>query len=87
MPITIKFLFLIFDKKLIFISFVTFFKNYIWLKIILMKPTDKNPEIEALFTQAEPWEKWESKLVFGSIIIAILSLVVLSILINSLILK
>jgi len=83
----IKFSFLILDVNMIYISFIAFFKNYIWLKIILMKSTNKNPEIEALFTQAEPWEKWESKLVFGSIIIAILSLAVLSILINTLILK
>ena len=83
----IKFSFLILDVNMIYISFVAFFKNYIWLKINFMKSTDKNPEIEALFTQAEPWEKWESKLVFGSIIIAILSLAVLSILINTLILK
>jgi hypothetical protein len=48
----------------------------------------KKPEeqVEALFTNPEPWEAWESKLVFGSIAIAIVGLVILGVLINWLIL-
>lgn len=42
---------------------------------------------ESMFYNPEPWEPWETKLVAGSIIIAIISLVVLAILINWLILK
>ncbi len=42
---------------------------------------------ESMFYNPEPWESWETKLVAGSIIIAILSLVVLAILINYLILQ
>jgi len=44
-------------------------------------------QVEHLFTDPEPWEYWESKLVFGSIAIAIFSLLFLAILINFLILK
>jgi len=46
-----------------------------------------NKQVEDLFTNPEPWEKWETELVIGSIIIAIVSLIILGILINWLILK
>jgi hypothetical protein len=39
-------------------------------------------QVEDLFTNPEPWEKWETKLVLGSIIIAIVSLFSLGIIIN-----
>ena len=48
--------------------------------------TNINPEIEELFTHPEPWAAWESKLVFGSIITAILALAILGIVINMFIL-
>jgi len=51
------------------------------------KQLNKNREIEELFTNPEPWEPWESKLVFGSIIVAIFSLAILGILINMFLLK
>ena len=41
-----------------------------------------SPDLEDLFTNPEPWEPWESKLVFGSIAIAILGLVILAVLIR-----
>ena len=44
-------------------------------------------EMEQMFTHPEPWEKWESKLVFGSIITAIIALTILGILINLFLLK
>jgi len=47
---------------------------------------NRSEEVEQLFTNPEPWEKWESKLVWGSILIAIVSLTILGILINSFIL-
>lgn len=37
---------------------------------------------EALLGEAEPWEDWESKLVLGSIAIAVVGLVILGVLIN-----
>ncbi len=43
-------------------------------------------ENENLFTNPEPWAKWESKLVVYSILTGIAALVVLGILINWLIL-
>ncbi len=43
---------------------------------------DKN-----LFTNPEPWEKWESKLVIYSILLGIIALVILGIIINITILK
>ena len=46
-----------------------------------------NSEIEELFTNPEPWEPWENKLVVYSIIIAIIGLGILGVLINLLILK
>jgi cytochrome b561 len=51
--------------------------------------TNKNQtqEMEQMFTRPEPWEKWESKLVFGSIITAVIGLTVLGILINIFLLK
>jgi hypothetical protein len=52
----------------------------------MTEQSKQNPEIEALFTNPEPWEPWENKLVLGSIIIAIISLTILGILINSFIL-
>lgn len=48
--------------------------------------TKQEAQMEELFTNPEPWEPWESKLVIGSIITAIVGLVVLGILINWLIL-
>ncbi len=52
-----------------------------------MKQTKLNPEIEELFTHPEPWENWESKLIIGSILLAIVGLTILGILINIFILK
>jgi len=52
-----------------------------------METKNNSPELEHLFTNPEPWEKWESKLVFGSIIAGIISLIILGILINIFILK
>jgi len=72
---------------MIFVSFVLFFKNYIWLNKIIMKHSSQKSDLESLFTQAEPWEPWESKLVIGSIIIALISLSALAVLINHFILK
>ncbi len=43
---------------------------------------NRNREMEQLFTHAEPWENWESQLVFGSIAIAVIGLIVLAVLIN-----
>lgn len=52
-----------------------------------MKKQDQpNHQVDALFTNPEPWEPWETKLVVYSIIIAIISLIILGILINWLIL-
>ena len=42
---------------------------------------------ESMFYNPEPWEAWETKLVAGSIIIAIISLIVLAVIINILILN
>ncbi len=42
---------------------------------------------ESMFYNPEPWEAWETKLVAGSIIIAIISLFILAVLINWLILS
>ncbi len=53
----------------------------------MSKQTNINPEIEELFTNPEPWAAWESKLVFGSIIVAIISLAILGVLINYFLLK
>ncbi len=44
-------------------------------------------EVEELFTNPEPWEKWEKKFVIYSILAGIIGLVVLGILINVLILN
>ena len=46
-----------------------------------------SPQLAELFSNPEPWEAWESKLVWGSIIIAFLALSILGILINSFLLK
>jgi hypothetical protein len=43
-------------------------------------------QVEELFTNPEPWEPWENKLVLWSIVAAIVSLVILGFLINWLIL-
>ena len=52
-----------------------------------MKNNTKNtPDLEELFTNPEPWEPWETKLVVVSILIAVVGLVVLGVLINWLIL-
>jgi len=48
---------------------------------------DTNKDLTNLFTNPEPWEPWESKLVIVSIIIAVISLLILGILINIFILK
>lgn len=37
---------------------------------------------EALLGEAEPWEDWETKLVLGSVAIAVVGLVILGVLIN-----
>ncbi len=42
---------------------------------------------EELLGEAEPWEPWETKLVGGSIAIALVSLLILGILINTYILS
>ncbi len=47
------------------------------------KIDDKN----SIFYNPEKWETWESKLVIGSILIAIIGLIVLALLINYFILK
>ncbi len=53
-----------------------------------MKSTQqRTDEVNQLFTNPEPWEKWESKLVYGSIIIAVFSLTILGILINQFLLQ
>jgi len=55
------------------------------LKIQSMK---KEPsQEESMFYNPEPWEPWETKLVAGSIITAIISLFILAIIINWLILN
>lgn len=43
-------------------------------------------EVEELFTNPEPWEAWEGKLVIWSILVALVGLVILGFLINWLIL-
>ena len=43
-------------------------------------------QVDELFTNPEPWEPWENKLVLWSIAGAIVSLVILGLLINWLIL-
>lgn len=50
------------------------------------KPKPTNPEIDELFTNPEPWEAWEGKLVLWSILIALIASVILAIIINWLIL-
>jgi hypothetical protein len=45
------------------------------------------PQEESMFYNPEPWEPWETKLVAGSIIIAVISLIILAVLINMLILS
>ncbi len=52
-----------------------------------MKDKNLSPEIEELFTHPEAWDPWESKLVIGSIVLAIIGLTILGILINVFILK
>jgi cytochrome b561 len=42
---------------------------------------------EELLGEAEPWEKWETQLVSGSIGIALIALIVLGWLINTFVLK
>jgi len=44
--------------------------------------TPTEDQTSELFTNPEPWEPWESKLVFGSILIAIIGLFILGLLIN-----
>ena len=46
-----------------------------------------SPQLDELFSNPEPWEAWESRLVWGSIIVAIAALSILGILINSFLLK
>jgi len=43
---------------------------------------NQKPELDQLFSNPEPWEPWENKLVFGSIITAIIGLIILGVLIN-----
>ena len=47
---------------------------------------NENSNLDFLFSNAEPWEKWESKLVLGSVLIALIGLVFLGVLINWLLL-
>ncbi len=51
------------------------------------KITPPDSHLDELFTNPEPWEPWENKLVIWSIIIAIIGLSILGVLINWLILK
>lgn len=51
------------------------------------KITPPDSQLDELFTNPEPWEPWENKLVIWSIIIAIIGLSILGVLINWLILK
>lgn len=53
----------------------------------MKKETPTRAHVDELFTNPEPWEKWEKKLVIWSLIIAIIGLVILGFLINWLILK
>ena len=57
--------------------------NYSYMN--LDKKSTEN-DVEELFTNPEPWEAWESKLVIWSILAAFVSLIILGILINWLIL-
>jgi len=52
----------------------------------MKKEQHQDAQVEHLFTNPEPWEPWENKLVFWSILIAIIGLTILGILINWLIL-
>ena len=52
----------------------------------MKKDTQPKAQVEELFTNPEPWERWENRLVIWSIIAAIVSLFILGILINWLIL-
>ena len=52
----------------------------------MIKESSSNSHVEELFTNPEPWESWESKLVIWSIVIAIISMGILAVLINWLIL-
>ena len=47
----------------------------------------KTIDKDSVFYNPEPWEKWESKLVLGSIFTAVIGLILLAILINIFILK
>lgn len=72
------------------VSFYVFFKTYFYHRkkqIRMIPEKHKEAEVEALFTNPEPWEKWETKLVWGSIITAVISLFILGIVINWLFLK
>jgi len=52
----------------------------------MTEETKSQSQTEELFTNPEPWEAWESKLVVWSIAIAIIGLAILGLLINWLIL-
>ncbi len=53
-----------------------------------MNKTEKTyPQLDELFSNPEPWETWESKLVWGSVIVAVIALSVLGIFINTFLLK
>lgn len=52
----------------------------------MTEETKSNSQVEELFTNPEPWEPWENKLVVWSIITAIVGLAILGFLINWLIL-
>ena len=52
----------------------------------MTEETKSESQVEELFTNPEPWESWESKLVVWSITIAFIGLAILGVLINWLIL-
>ncbi len=54
--------------------------------LYMEKNTQPDSHLDELFTNPEPWEPWENKLVIWSIIIAIVGLGILGVLINWLIL-
>lgn len=53
----------------------------------MKKETPTKAQVEELFTNPEPWEKWEQKLVIWSLVTAVVGLAILGFLINWLILK
>ncbi len=51
-----------------------------------METQEERQSAEALLSEAEPWESWESKLVLWSIGVGIAGLIVLGLLVNKFIL-